>query len=96
MTYQAWIADKLSCQPQKGLFEVVVGLSGDIVVLEVLLPMESDGLGLHFALFDVHFVAAKDDWDLFADTDKVTWEMVIHMLLVMVAEDVRCQLGTFL
>lgn len=33
--------------------------------------MESDGLGLHFTLFDIDFVAAKDDWDLFADTDKV-------------------------
>ena len=72
LTYQAWVADELSCQPQEGLFEVVVGLSGDIVVLEVLLAMESDGLGLHFTLFDVHFVAAEDDRDLFADTDKVT------------------------
>lgn len=33
--------------------------------------MESDGLGLHFTLFDIDFVAAEDDWDLFADTDKV-------------------------
>ena len=96
MTYQAWVADKLSCQPQEGLFEVVVGLGGDIVVLEVLLAMESDGLGLHFTLFDVHFVAAEDDRDLFADTDKVTWETVSHTPLIMTTEDVRCQLGTFL
>lgn len=36
--------------------------------------MESDGLGLHFTLLNIDFVPAKDDWDLFADTDKVTWE----------------------
>lgn len=34
--------------------------------------MESDSLGLHFALFHVNFVTAKNDWDLFADTNKVT------------------------
>lgn len=71
-TYQAWVADKLSRQPQEGLFEVVVGFGRDIVVLKVLLAMESDGLGLHFTLLDIDFVPAKDDWDLFADTDKVT------------------------
>lgn len=41
--------------------------------------MESDGLGLHFALLDVDFVAAKDDWDLFADTDKVTCKKISCM-----------------
>ena len=57
MTYQGRVADKLSCQPQEGLFEVVVGFGGDIIVLQVLLAMESDSLGLHFTLFDVDFVA---------------------------------------
>ena len=71
MTYQTWVADQLSCQPQEGLFEVVVGFGRDIIVLQILFAMESDGLGLHFTLLDVDFVAAKDDWNLFADTDKV-------------------------
>lgn len=72
LTYQAWVANKLPRQPQERLFEVVIRFSGDVVVLEVLLAMESDGLGLHFTLFDVDLVAAKDNGDLFADTDKVT------------------------
>lgn len=71
LTYQAWVADKLSRQPQEGLFEVVVGFGGDIVVLEILLAVESDGLGLYFTLFDIDFVATKNDGNLFADTDKV-------------------------
>jgi hypothetical protein len=66
------IADKLASKPQEWLLEVVVGLSGDVVVLQILLAMESDGLGFDFALLDVDFVAAEDDWDVFADSDKVT------------------------
>jgi hypothetical protein len=44
--------------------------------LEVLLTVKRDGLGLDFALFDVDFVAAEDDGDVFADADEVTWQMV--------------------
>ena len=76
LTYQAWVSDEFPRQPEEGLFEVVVGFGGDIVVLKILLAMESDGLGLHFSLFDVDFVAAKDDWDLLADADEVTWERI--------------------
>ena len=44
--------------------------------MKVLLAMESDGLCLHFTLFNVDLVPAKDDWNLFADTDKVALEKV--------------------
>ena len=40
--------------------------------MEVFLAMEGDGLGLDFALFHVHFVAAEDNGDIFADADKIT------------------------
>lgn len=35
--------------------------------------MESDGLGLHLTLLDVHLVTAQDNGDVLADTDKVTY-----------------------
>ena len=35
--------------------------------------MESDGLGLDFSLLDVDLVSAENDWDIFADTDEITW-----------------------
>ena len=76
LTYQAWVSDEFPGQPEKGLFEVVVGFGGDIVVLKILLAVESDGLGLHLSLFDIDFVAAKDDWNLLADADKVTWDRI--------------------
>ena len=73
--FELRVADQFSGQPEEGLLEVVVGLGGDVVVLEILLAVECDGLGLDFALFDVDFVATEDDGDVFADADEVTWEM---------------------
>ena len=44
-------------QPEEGLLEVIVGLGRDVVVLEVLFPVEDDALGLHLPVLDVHLVA---------------------------------------
>jgi len=66
------VADKLSCEPQERLLEVVVGLGGDVVVLEVLLAVEGDGLGLDLALLDIDLVTSENDGDVLADTDKIT------------------------
>lgn len=63
---QPGVADELAREPQEGLLEVVVGLGGDVVVLQVLLAVEGDGLGLHLALLDVHFVAAQHDGHVLA------------------------------
>lgn len=70
--FELRVADEFPCQPEEGLLEVVVRFGGDVVVLEVLLAVESDGLGLDFALLDINFVSGKDDWDVFAHADKVT------------------------
>jgi hypothetical protein len=59
--------------------------------------VEGDGLGLDFALFDVDFVAAEDDGDVFAHADEVTWEMVSWLFGRSERKKcLRCQLGTFL
>ena len=71
--FELRISNQLSGEPEERLFEVVVGFGGDVVVLEVLLAVKGDGLRLHFALFDIDLVAAEYDWDVLADTDKVTW-----------------------
>jgi hypothetical protein len=57
---------------QERLLEVIVGLGGDVVVLQVLLTMEGDGLSLDFALLDVDLVAAQNNRDVLADTDEIT------------------------
>ena len=72
MTYKTLVADQLSCEPEEGLLEVVVGLGGDIVVLEVLLPVECDRLGLDLALLHIDLVTAQNNGNVLADTDEVT------------------------
>lgn len=74
-TYQLGVADQFPGEPQEGLLEVVVGLGGDIVVLEVLLAVEGDGLGLDLALLHINLVTAENDGNVLADTDKVTWKI---------------------
>lgn len=71
-TYQAGVADELTGEPEEGLLEVVVGLRGDVVVLQILLAVEGDSLGLHLALLNVDLVAAEDDRNVLADTNEVT------------------------
>lgn len=71
-TYQLRVADQFPGEPEEGLLEVVVGLGGDIVVLEVLLAVEGDGLGLDLALLHIDLVTAENDGDVLADTDEIT------------------------
>jgi hypothetical protein len=71
-SYQSLVADEFPGEPEERLLKVVVGLGRDIVVLEVLLAVEGDGLGLDLALLHVDLVAGKDNGDVLADTDQVT------------------------
>ena len=71
-TYQLGVADQLASEPEERLLEVVVRLSGDVVVLEVLLAVEGDGLGLDLTLLDIDLVTAQHDGDTLADTDEIT------------------------
>lgn len=99
-TYELGVADELASEPEEGLLEVVVGLGGDVVVLEVLLAVEGDGLGLDLALLHVDLVTGEDNGDVLADTDEVTWgEKFVSGRLdfhPQLRGHSRCQLGTFL
>ena len=71
-SYQSLVANEFPGEPKERLLKVVVGLGGDVVVLQVLLAVESDRLRLNFALLHVDLVAGKDDGNALADTDQVT------------------------
>ena len=71
-TYQTGIANELAGEPEEGLLEVIVGLGRNVVVLEVLFPVEGDGLGLDLALLNIDLVAAEDDGNVLADAGKIT------------------------
>lgn len=66
------VSGKLSGQPQERLLEVVVGLGGDIVILQVLLSVEGNLLGLYLSVFDFDLVSAQDDGDVFANSGQIT------------------------
>jgi hypothetical protein len=99
-THKLGVADKLASEPEEGLLEVVVGLGGDVVVLQVLLAVEGDGLGLDLALLHVDLVTGEDDGDVLADTDKVTLKLKNISIEIGLdsrsQSNSRCQLGTFL
>lgn len=71
-TYKITLAGALGCQPTERLLEVVVGFGGDVVVLQVLLAVESDGLCFDFALLHVDLVAAEDYGGVRAHAGEVT------------------------
>jgi hypothetical protein len=67
--FELRVSDQFSSEPEERLLEIVVGLGRNVVVLQVLLAVECDGLGLDFSLLDIDFIAAEDDGDVFTDTD---------------------------
>jgi hypothetical protein len=50
------VADQLAGEPQERLLDVVVGLGAEVVVLQILLAVEGDGLGLDLPVLDVDLV----------------------------------------
>lgn len=69
--FQLGVTRQLSSQPQEGLFELVVRLGRNVVVLKVLLSVESDGLGLDLSFLDVDLVTAQHNGDVFANSHQV-------------------------
>lgn len=67
------VANQLAGEPQERLLKVIIGLGRNIVVLEILLAMESNRLCLDFSLFNIDLVTAKDDRNVLANTDKITY-----------------------
>lgn len=68
----AVVTSDLSGEPQERLLEVVVDLSRDLVVLQVLLSVESDLLGLNLSVLNFDLVTAKDNRDTLADSGQVS------------------------
>ncbi len=74
------VPTKLSRQPQEWLFEIVVGLCGNVVVLQIFLAMKGNLFGLDFTVLDFDLVSYKDNRDILAYTSEVT--MPVWYILV--------------
>ena len=68
---QVGVVDHAAEEPDERLLELIVALGRDVVVLEVLLAVEGDLLGLDLAVADIDFVANKHDRDGLANTGQV-------------------------
>jgi len=65
------VPGQLPRQPEEGLFKVVVGFCGNVVVLQVLLSVERDLLRLHLPVLDFHLVPREHNGDIFTDAGEI-------------------------
>ena len=65
------MSSELPGQPNKRLLKIIVALGTDIIVLQILLAMEGDALGLDLALLNVHLVSAQHDGNVITDPRQV-------------------------
>ena len=65
------IAAEFTSDPEEGLFEVVVAFRGNVVVLEILLPVESNLLRLHLSVLNLNLVASQNNRNVFAHAREV-------------------------
>jgi len=60
---------KFSCQIEEGLLKVVIALSRNLIVLQVLLPVEGHLLCLHLPVLHINLVTAKNYRNVLAHPD---------------------------
>jgi hypothetical protein len=65
------LPDESAEEPNEGLFELIVRLSRDVIVLQVLLSVESDLLGLDLAVLHVDLVSDEHNGNVLADAHKI-------------------------
>merc|ERR1712137_1201358 len=68
---KAWIPCELSSQIQKRLLKIVIALSRNFIVLEILLPVKCNHLCFHLPVLYINLVAAKDNGNILANPTKV-------------------------
>ena len=68
---QGIVTRQLTSQPKEWFFKVVVGLGRDIIVLQILLTVKGDLLGLDLTVFDFYLISRKDNRNVFAHTRQV-------------------------
>ena len=75
-----YLPSEFSEEPDERLFELIVGLGGNIVVLQVLFPVENDLLGLDFSVLNINFVTYENDWNILANSHEILiplWNVLV-------------------
>ena len=68
---ERYLPDESAKEPDEGLLELIVALGRDVVVLEILLSVESDLLGLYLAVLNVDLVSDQNDGHVLTDSDQI-------------------------
>jgi len=68
---QSRVVDHSAQEPHEGFLKLVITFGADVVVLQILLSVERDLLGLHLTILDVDLVANQHNGDSFADTRQI-------------------------
>jgi len=66
------ITSQLPCKVKEGLLKVVVALGRDFIVLQVLLPVECDLLGLNLPVLHINLVTAEYNGDVLTHPAQVS------------------------
>mmetsp|Transcript_15745 Transcript_15745/g.43500 ORF Transcript_15745/g.43500 Transcript_15745/m.43500 type:complete len:226 (-) Transcript_15745:180-857(-) len=77
---QRVVTAQFARQPKEWLFEVVVGLGGDVVVLQVLLSVEGDLLRLDLSVLDLDLIPCQHDWNVLTHSRQITvpiWHILV-------------------
>jgi len=68
--YDNFLPSKFSSKVQEWLLKIIVALSWNLIVLQVLLPVKGNLLCLHLPVLYIHFVSAKNNRNVFADPEE--------------------------
>src|ERR1700761_3407395 len=68
---QVGVSNESSQEPDEWLLKLIVALSRDIVVLEILLSVESDLLGLDLSVLNIDLVSDQDNGNVLTDSDEI-------------------------
>jgi hypothetical protein len=65
------LPNESSEEPDEGFLELIVRLGRNIVVLEILLSVESNLLGLDLSVLNIDLVSNENDGDVLTDSDEI-------------------------
>lgn len=97
------LPNKFPCEPQEGLFKVIVWFSRNLIILKIFFAMEGDLDGLHLTFLiaqeKVHIKPKKKSDKLWIKSLTLTSTLLPHNTIGMFSQTLsrsRCQFGTFL
>lgn len=68
---QLIVATEFLGQPEEGFFKIIIGLGGNIIILQIFFAMKGNLFGLDLAILDFDLVSAQDNGDIVTDAGQI-------------------------